>query len=59
MRTPTRQKRMTLKELEGKKLQLERRIDTLKRELVTVIQGINFVLQDLNKSLKANELTRV
>ena len=58
-RTSTRQKQVTLKELEAKKLKLERRIDNLKRELVSVIQGINFVLEDLQKTLKANELTRI
>ena len=58
-RTSTRQKRMTLLELEAKKRKLERRIDNLKRELVTILQGIQFVTDDLAKTLKANALTRV
>ena len=58
-RTSTRQKRMTLQELEQKKLKLERRIDNMKREYVSVLQGIQFVNEDLAKTLKANVLTRV
>jgi hypothetical protein len=58
-RTSTRQKQMTLKELEAKKLKLERRFDNIKRELVDVTSAINWVIEDLNKSLQANELTRV
>ena len=58
-RTSTRQKRMTLQELEKAKTRLERRIDTLKRELITVLQGIQFVNEDLAKTLKANAILRV
>jgi chaperonin cofactor prefoldin len=57
--TSTRQKRMTLQELEKAKTRLERRIDTLKRELITVLQGIQFVNEDLAKTLKANAILRI
>ena len=58
-RTPTRQKRVTLQELEGRKKKLERRIDNLKRELILVMQGIAFVNEDLAETLKANARLKV
>ncbi len=58
MRTPTRQKRMTLQELEKSKLRYERRIDGLKREYIKVLEAINFITNELNQSLQVNSSLR-
>ena len=57
-RTQTRQVRMTIKGLEGQKNKIERRIDNLKCELIKVHQGLDFLNNELSRSLAANEMLR-
>ncbi len=47
-----RAKQIGLKELEARKLKLERRLDNLKREYVSVLQGIEAVVKNLEETRK-------